>query len=553
MEDRNKRKQNVYVSMYGNSAPVSAVPSFKPEVEEINPSGLEFEKFSKALNKFFTTTAQRETLFKADINTDDLVDAYLDSLSEEERGHHDCNCCKKFLRDYGHLVTVDDDGTTYSAIWEAMDVSGIYLQPAQNMAELVYNRKVGEVFITKKDDLGEKVTNGWEHFSLKVPHQAQTNSHKSAFQVKSALREDLAILNRAITKYTNGSPTDVVKLATSLVNNESLTRTEKIKDRLAWFQTACNIRNFGKDKKKSGNLLYKMVAEAPAGWAHVPTSILGSLLDDLHIMEVDKAITRFNKVTDPQYYQRQQAAATQQQKEIAVKLLNDLGYTPALVRRFAHFQELQYAWVGQRPSEVKEEQDFFGKIGDAKAPLKSKTVYGTSNITFSRLQRKVLPNAKSMEVQVGTGNMNFQAFCTAEDKSNRILWQWDNHFSTFVYHNGSPASRWGLQTGWKEVVGIAMNPHTWGGSPLPNHAVNATFVIKGALPSGVGGMAIFPENLKSELHEVRKTIDEASKTQKLGGLERDAAVGLAMGETGSVTIRVDDGVTITTYCVNAWD
>ena len=51
----------------------------------------------------------KHKLFQVNIpERDTLVDIYLNSFPEEERQHHNCNCCKSFIRQYGNIVAIID-------------------------------------------------------------------------------------------------------------------------------------------------------------------------------------------------------------------------------------------------------------------------------------------------------------------------------------------------------------------------------------------------------------------------------------------------------------
>lgn len=71
---------------------------------ESDPSYSEFERL--IANR---VASLRGPLFTT--NADGLFDAYLSGIPEERRQHYNCQCCKRFITNYGGLVTIggDDD------------------------------------------------------------------------------------------------------------------------------------------------------------------------------------------------------------------------------------------------------------------------------------------------------------------------------------------------------------------------------------------------------------------------------------------------------------
>ena len=56
--------------------------------------------------KFEMMCKDQVKLFTVNPDRDKIWDLYLESFTPETRQHHNCNCCKSFLRQYGGIVAI---------------------------------------------------------------------------------------------------------------------------------------------------------------------------------------------------------------------------------------------------------------------------------------------------------------------------------------------------------------------------------------------------------------------------------------------------------------
>jgi hypothetical protein len=140
--------------------------------------------------------------------------------------------------------------------------------------------------------------------------------------------------------------------------------------------------------------------------------------------------------------------------------------------------------------------------------------------------------------------------------------QWDlpekrNPVSWYLYVNGSLPSRWNLTANaWCKVNAITAAPAHWNGEVRSNHARSAAFVLDGArdLQHEAGG-GLFPENLKSDYHPIRKTLEAHFKQAVIEGKEQATACGLLFqaGRPWDQEVRVTAGGLQTSYRLDRWD
>jgi hypothetical protein len=254
--------------------------------------------------------------------------------------------------------------------------------------------------------------------------------------------------------------------------------------------------------------------------------MIGTLLEDLASgMSVADAKERFATKMDPLHYQRPQAAPTAGNIARAEKLFAELGLERALHRRFAQLHEVDALW---RAHGVAAPAGLFGHLLNARPEPQPA---GTEAITWRKFSRDVLPYVASMEALIPSVG-NFCAIVTAQHDDAPPLLQWDdpqrrNPFSWYVYASGSPAFQWKLTPhSWTPVNAVCLQPSEWFGRAAGHHGESAIFILHGAQETRRAGSALFPEMLRSELREVRATIEAHSRSAVINGMEQASACGL---------------------------
>lgn len=95
--------------------------------------------------------------FKTSVDVYKIWDEYLSIFkSSEERQQYDCSVCKSFVKKYGNLAFVDNDGIVKSVFWEDFE----------NINNLFDNAKITDVFIDNKPVWGTLEAGGWQHFYI---------------------------------------------------------------------------------------------------------------------------------------------------------------------------------------------------------------------------------------------------------------------------------------------------------------------------------------------------------------------------------------------------
>jgi hypothetical protein len=291
--------------------------------------------------------------------------------------------------------------------------------------------------------------------------------------------------------------------------------------------------------------------------------MIGTLLDDITSgLSFEVVSRRFAEKMNPLQYQRPQVQPKAGNIAQAEKIVEKLGIANSLIRRFARVEELVAVW---KPKVKKELPQSGGIFGHLKAKNTGKETPINMDIppvtmTLDKFMRTVLPYANSIEYYAKNSD-NYSAILTAYHEDSTPIIQWDNEeqrnpFSWYVYSGGSPASSWNLSRGYCKVTAITLQPSMWY-SDNEHQGKGIFFILEGAKDTRYknAGSGLFPEILKSELREIRSTIESYSKGETVRGFDEASACGVKLeaSRNWDTTLRVttDEGTAI--YKLDRWD
>lgn len=472
-----------------------------------------------------------ERLFTTDADPQELWWSYLAAFPEVDRQHHTCHACRHFIQNFGGLVTIDERGVTTPALFHHQD-SLFY-----SLSQVVRRAKVTGVFFSPFLTLGTPVTGAWRHLSVVLPTPLIYNRNiQTNLQAMAEKREDFKNVSRALTEYKHGLVEQAVAI---LQMGDALYRSEKV---LGQAQFLLELHQARGAAVNQTNVTWRMVAGAPAGFCHPRSSMIGTLLDDLAAgCSFSVVANRFREKMHPLQYQRPQAPPKEQTIDRAEKLISDMGLTGSLRRRYARLDEIQTVWTpGAMPGtgQLTAQAGVFDHLRQDRRVPPQQVLPAVPQITWEKFQRMVLPQATEISFLSKRYLDNYCVMVTAADPAAPPILQWDrperrNPFSSYVWHGGSPPSQFGLQLGdWHSVSAITLRPSMWYGEDYPHMGRDVIFCLAGAQETHQAGAAIFPENLKSELHGIRSVIEAHS---------RSSAIELAPGGLMAVGILLQQG------------
>lgn len=535
------------MELYYTTTP--ATPNDRPYDEYDKLLGYIRDSFERSISsgeQLFTTTA-------ADV---DLFDIFLWNLPAEARQHYNCNECRRFVNRFGHLVTIDNDGDIKPVMWAL--APKFFTQAVARVFFAVKAARVTGVFLTSDKRLGVTRTGEWTHMSVDIPSEMRyrkvLNTPEQAIAEK---REDFRMLMAALNTYK----LETVETAVNILESDSLYRSEKVLGIGRWF---LEVKRLGSTGRNFANLVWKKVAEAPAGFCHISSSMIGTLLDDIEDgLSFETVKRKFDEKMNPLKYQRPQVAPSAGNVKRAEKIVAKLGIEKSLKRRFARLNEINTIWKPK--NEFVAPLTTTGIFAGIKTKEKEKAPVNdicprTQTMTWDKFRRTVLADAKKIELYVPQFKSGFAAFVTAEDNAAPPIVQWDNEdhrnpFSWYLYNGGSYPEAWNLKGGeYVEVTGVTPQPNMWQ-SGYEHQGEGVLFVLKNCKDRYNRSSGLFPEILRSELREVRSTIEAYSAINKLSGYDEASACGILIqnGFVKSVKLRVTTDVGVRTYTLDRWD
>lgn len=504
-------------------------------------------------------------LFLVDTGAVPLWDIYLSAFAGSPKAlqYHTCSACRHFIERYGSAVVISDDGLIESALWDVSLAPEPYKAAVAMMAHHVLGGSVIGPLVTSEEVLGHAKTGIWSHLHLRLPKAYLFPKTKvlTAGQKAAELREDHKNMKRALAEF----PTELLAKALTLLEQDALYRSEKVRGPVAWLHQLQSALDYLKVKgKRRDNIIWNAVASAPTGYTHPRSSMAGTLLEDLAAgMDFDTVSKRFAPKMHPLAYQRPQAAPTEGNIKRGEEIIAKLGLQRSLERRFARIDEVQLVW---RQKVTEAEPSKGGVFGHLKAKdmteLPNLSVPPT-HITFVKFVAQVLGKTTDLEIYVSGGRMPFFGTLTAEHADAPPILQWDspedrNPVSWYTYSGGTIAGQWGIAGGkFQPVSGIMLQPTMWAGEKYEHQGKGAVFIIHGAVDSREGGNALFPECLIADLREIRATIEAYSKSAKLGGREQASANGIGLSASAKAPTPLHVRATINgqrlEYIIDRWD
>jgi len=516
----------------------------------------------------FTRLVSKDTpLFKTDAK--DLFYRYLNHLPEEARSHYTCMCCKSFIKRYGDLVIVDENGSTIPVMWKLTDdVPTIFQEAIESMEREVAKAQIKDVFIPEQTLLGIPTTGEWNHFYVNAPEElVNTKLTLTAGQVMASKLEDRKNLKNSLNeekfKLTN------IKEALRLIDSEQLDGAEMFKNRLDWFKGVKEMYSETKHDIVRENLIWKAVATAPDGYCSMRNSMPGTIMSDIHEgLSFDSIKDKLkDKMIDSDTgrskYMRAEGPASSGNIERAEEIIEAYGTRDSFVRRFARKEDIPvFIWEPKEQEVVEETDTLFGRLknhGGEKDTENSSVVLPTITMTWVKFTEKVLPTAINLEYYVNRRTLaNYCALTTAQNMDAPPIIKWDtierrNPLTSYIHTQGSRAATWNLTQGYTKVTGICERPvNFFEEKEQPTRIL----LLEGAKDTSLRdqlGMALFPNNLKSEYHEVRSTMEEISNTGKMLGYEEASACGIMFRRDWYAKLRVTSENGVQEYQIDRWD
>ena len=410
----------------------------------------DFKNFRALLQNHFNEMVNGENpLFITDADEDELYNLYLDSFPAgtnelfRKRREYDCSCCRRFVKNIGKLVAFDKNYNLIS-IWDFDTKSAKYQPVVDALATYVKSRAIVNPYFVSRNMIGSGDMFGtemnyeydenhndvytWDHFAVKIPQRFITSGDDVATKM-AQWRDSANVFKRSLEELTM----EAVDTVLELIAQNSLYRGKEFER---------SVKEFKHDKidydKLSINEKVAFVWLAPtyatAAQLRIRNTAIGTLLINLSEgMDVDSAVTAFEKVVAPANYKRPKAIFTKKMLEDAQKTVTELGYMNSLGRRFATLDDITANNI------LFCNRDAAPRVAGAMNPFEAmaKTVaidpkkFGRAEeISIDKFIKDVLPTATGLKLFMENRfEKNMMSLIAPQDKTAPSMFKWSNGFS----------------------------------------------------------------------------------------------------------------------------
>lgn len=409
----------------------------------------DFKKFRALLQDHFNEMVKVENpLFITDADEDELYNLYLDSFPTgtnpifRKRREYDCSCCRRFVKNIGKLVAFDDGKVV--TIWDFDAKSDKYQPVVDALDTYVKSRAIvnpyfvsrnmigsGNMFGTEMNyeyDENHKDVHTWDHFAVKIPQRFITSGDDVAAKM-AQWRDSANVFKRSLEELTM----DAVDTVLELIAQNSLYRGKEFERVVKVFKThKIEYNNTPAENKDA--YVWLAPAWGDMGQLRIRNTAIGTLLVNLSEgMDVDAAVTAFEKVVAPANYKRPKAIFTKKMLEDAQKTVTELGYMNSLGRRFATLDDITANNI------LFCNRDAAPRVIGAANPFEAMAKsLGTDPKKFGRAEeigiekfvKEVLPTAAGLELLMENRfSKNMVSLVAPQDKNAPSMFKWPNGFS----------------------------------------------------------------------------------------------------------------------------
>lgn len=401
-----------------------------------------FIQFREALNNHIKKMFNEfSSLYETAVDKDELYNIYLDSFPAgtnpiyRKRREFDCSCCRHYIKDFGAVVAIKD-GKLIS-IWDFDTGSPEQYQPVVDaLSKYVKSKVIANVWLYTSDHVGTDKTfernetdvKKWDHFYTKVPNSFII-SNKVIDGNKAEYRERCGLLKRSF----DGITMDAVDTVLELIDQNSLYRGAENKSKIVLFKKM--LDEYAKSENK--DLYIWSIVRSYDGMtaSTVKNSSIGTLLVNISEgMDLDAAVTAYEKITAPENYKRPKAIFTKRMLEEAQKTVTELGYMNSLGRRFANLDDITVNNI------LFADRNTAKKIGAPNAnpfealqknvAINPKQFSRVESVSIDKFLNDIVPNASGIDLFFDNNLRNNMVSLIAPMNADApSMFKWNNGFS----------------------------------------------------------------------------------------------------------------------------
>jgi len=435
--------------------------------------------FIKDIKQQFDLMCKTGKLFRVDISGQTIWNTYITSFSNSENpkfrdpdsSTHNCNNCKNFIRRYGNIVAIDDNGELIT-LFGGNNTEVQYMNAANVLNDLIKSSTIANVFFETYDELNslpyescnktqskyrlgidsnfkkytaeevaifgvvtEDKVYTFNHLHLDVPTKFVDKSGRSIEAIMAYYRDKYNVFKRAMKEIS----LDTLELVKDLITQGSLL------DGTAHLHSIDEMISYVKIQPLNCNLdiwywltIYNMDERV----AKFRNTLIGVLCVELtEGEELNKACTNWNKRVDPANYHKATAPITKKQIEEAQTFVTENGYLESFDRRLATIDDINVTEIkhistdnGIKPVTI------FDNVKSTSTQHKRANFDKIEEISIDKFMSDILPVCTSVEAYVTNKHEgNLVTLTTANIADSKPIFKWNNNYSwTF---NGNLAGK----------------------------------------------------------------------------------------------------------------
>jgi len=379
-----------------------------------------FDHFNSQMNHQFKFMSMG-TLYKTNLDKNVLWETYLNGFENDtDRQHHNCNCCKSFIKNYGNIVTISNGKII--TLWD-FEAEAPYTNSVKNLQQIVSNSSIQNEFLTHTRYLGTKSNFDvkrdvvWTHLHV-FTNKALININKID-TVLNEIKSTRDVYKRSLDEIS----LDAVNIVLELISQNSLYRGAEFKSK---------IELFLENKKEYLSLADDNSRElfAWATWRHgagkIKNTAIGTLLVDIsNGVQVDRAVQSFETIVAPLNYKRPTAAVTESMLDSAKKYLDENGLLDSIQRRFARKDDISV----NDCIFVDRSADNTSLFDDLKSDLlvNPRSLSKVETVSVDTFINNILPNINKVELLFENDHKtNLMSLIAPSSRDSKNIINWNN-------------------------------------------------------------------------------------------------------------------------------
>lgn len=410
-----------------------------------------------------------ESLFVVDVSKDDLWNTYLNTFPEQDgiRQSFNCNACRQFIKNYGNIVSIKNNQVV--TIWDFDADDTLYQQVVDSLNALVKNAPIRDAFVSDTRTLGissnvqlleDMSTIRWQHFSCALPAKFVQRGTESKERLLNEYRTAKQVFKRSLDEMTIEATETILELVAS----NSIYRGEEFKNILTSFLTVQKEYSLLREEEKD-NYCWSKSRLQSGSLSKIKNTSIGTLLIDLSEgIDLDVAVTKFEKVMAPTNYKRPKAIFTKQMVESAEKKIAELGLTASLERRFAVVDDVtvnNLLFVDRNTKPLTSGVSIFDSLKE-EVPVNPKAFSKVQEVSLDEFVKNIVPSAKSIEFLLENRHAsNLVSLIAPVNADSASLFKWDNGFSWSYADGGADSLKQKVKSAGGRVEGVLRASLEW--------------------------------------------------------------------------------------------